>query len=85
MPGNTPDDYRALLFISADTPEALHRNLVALCGRLLLNLPEKNEQEQALQIDAVLRLLRLHPGWLYFIDYIATDEGISTKLLLRTH
>lgn len=23
------DDYRALLFISADTPEALHRNLAA--------------------------------------------------------
>lgn len=32
------DDYRALLFISAETPEALHRNLAALCGPLVLNL-----------------------------------------------
>lgn len=29
------NDYRALLFISADTPEALHRNLAAFCGPLL--------------------------------------------------
>lgn len=46
------DDYRALLFISADTPEALHRNLAALCGPLVLNLPEQNEKEQALQVEA---------------------------------
>ena len=26
---NHADDYRAILFISADTPEALHRNLAA--------------------------------------------------------
>lgn len=57
------DDYRALLFISADTPEALHRNLAALCGPLVLNLPEQNEKEQALQVEAALRWLKLHPGW----------------------
>lgn len=53
------NDYRALLFISADTPEALHRNLAALCGPLVLNLPERNEKEQALQVEAALRWLKL--------------------------
>ena len=54
------DDYRALLFISADTPEALHRNLAALCGPLVLNLPDQNEKEQALQVEAALRWMKLN-------------------------
>lgn len=33
-------DYCALLFLSADSPEALHRNLAALCDPGALNLPE---------------------------------------------
>ncbi len=77
------DDYRALLFISADTPEALHRNLAALCGPLVLNLPEQNEREQALQVEAALRWLKLHPGWFLIIDNVDTDEAAEeTKALL---
>ncbi len=77
------DDYRALLFISADTPEALHRNLAALCGPLVLNLPEQNEKEQALQVEAALRWLKLHPGWFLIIDNVDTDEAAGeTKALL---
>ncbi len=48
-----------MAIISADTPEALHRNLAALCGPLVLNLPERNEKEQALQVEAALRWLKL--------------------------
>lgn len=77
------DDYRALLFISADTPEALHRNLAALCGPLVLNLPAQNEKEQALQVEAALRWLKLHPGWFLIIDNVDTDEAAEeTKALL---
>ncbi len=77
------DDYRALLFISADTPEALHRNLAALCGPLVLNLPEQNEKEQAPQVEAALRWLKLHPGWFLIIDNVDTDEAAEeTKALL---
>lgn len=77
------EDYRALLFISADTPEALHRNLAALCGPLVLNLPEQNEKEQALQVEAALRWLKLHPGWFLIIDNVDTDEAAEeTKALL---
>jgi hypothetical protein len=69
------DDYRTLLFISADTSEALHRNLASLCGPLVLNLPEQNEKEQALQVEAALRWLKLHPGWFLIIDYMDTAEA----------
>jgi tetratricopeptide (TPR) repeat protein len=77
------DDYHALLFISADTPEALHQNLAALCGPLVLNLPEQNEKEQELQLEATLRWLRLHPGWVLIIDNVDTDEAAEeVKALL---
>jgi len=77
------DDYRALLFISADTPEALHRSLAALCGPLVLNLPEQNEKKQALQVEAALRWLKLHPGWFLIIDNVDNDEAAEeTKALL---
>ena len=77
------DDYRALLFVSADTPEALHRNLAALCSPLVLNLPEQNEKEQARQVEASLRWLKLHPGWLLIIDNVDTDDAAEeTKALL---
>ncbi len=34
-------DYNALLFVAADSPERLRANLAALCGPLVLNLPEQ--------------------------------------------
>jgi hypothetical protein len=33
--------YHALFLIGADSPQAIDRNLAALCGPALLNLPEK--------------------------------------------
>jgi hypothetical protein len=38
-------DYSALLYAFADTPENLHRNLAALAGPLILNLPEREAPE----------------------------------------
>lgn len=77
------DDYNALLFISADTPEALRSNLAALCGPLVLNLPEQDDKEQATQVEAALRWLRLLPGWFLIIDNVDTDETAEeTKALL---
>lgn len=77
------NDYNALLFISADTPESLQRNLAALCGPLILNLPEQHEKEQALQVEAALRWLHLHTRWLLIIDNVDTTEAAEeTKALL---
>lgn len=58
-------------------PEALNRNLAALCRPLVLNLPEQNEKEQA-----ALRRLKLHSSWSLNIDNVYTDEAADeTKAL----
>ena len=76
-------DYNALLFITGDTPDALHRNIAALCGPLVLNLPEQDEKEQSLQVEAALRWLKLHPGWVLIIDNVDTEQAAhETKALL---
>ena len=56
------DDYRALLFVTADSPESLERNLAALCSPLVLNLPEQEARETELQVSAVRRWLNRNPG-----------------------
>lgn len=77
------DAYRALLFISADTLEAFRRNLAALCGPLILNLPEQDEKEQAIQVEAVIRWLRIHPDWFLIIDNVDTVAAAEeTKALI---
>ncbi len=77
------DDYNALLFITGDTPEALHRNIAALCGPLVLNLPEQDERDQSLQVEAALKWLKLHPGWFLIIDNVDTEQAADeTKALL---
>ena len=45
------DDYNALLFVAADSPLDLHRNIAALCGPLVLNLPEQDEKDQNIPVE----------------------------------
>ena len=54
------DDYTALLFVIAETPEALRRNLAALAG--LLALPEREAAEDEARLAAVLDWLRPIPA-----------------------
>ena len=78
------EKYNALLFVSADSPQALQRNLANLCGPLVLNLPEQNEKDQNLQVEAALKWLALHPGWFLIIDNVDTeDAALETKALLE--
>jgi hypothetical protein len=77
------DDYRALLFVGAESPAALHHNLAALCGASVLDLPEQGETEEARQRDAVLKWLRAHPGWLLIVDGVdAEDAALAAEALL---
>jgi hypothetical protein len=46
------DDYSALLFVLADTPENLRRNLAALVGPLVLDLPEQDAIEEEVRLAA---------------------------------
>ena len=71
------EDYRALLFLMADKPESLQQNLAAFCGPLALNLPEQDTKEEEVRINAVLRWLQVHQGWLLIIDNVDTPEAAA--------
>lgn len=77
-------DYTALLFVTADSPANLDRNLANLCGALVLNLPEQQEPKQELQVAAAVRWLRENSGWLLIVDNVDTPEAAeATEELLK--
>ena len=77
-------EYTALLFITADSPSNLHRNLANLCGAMVLNLPEQSAREQEIQVAAALRWLREHSGWFLIVDNVDSPEAAeATESLLQ--
>lgn len=77
------EDYGALLFVPADSPQALRSNLAALCRQNMLDLPEKVDADESRQVDAVLRWLRRHPGWLMILDNLdSEDDAHAVEALL---
>jgi tetratricopeptide (TPR) repeat protein len=70
-------DYSALLFVVADSPENLRRNLAALIGPLVLDLPEQVATKQEVRVAAALRWLHQHRGWFLILDNIDTEEAAS--------
>jgi len=71
------NDYTARLFATADSAEALQRNLAALCRPL--TLVEQQETDESKQCDAVIAWLRQHPGWLLILDN-ADSEAAATAI-----
>ena len=69
------EEYQALLFVPADKPEALYRNLAMLCGPDSLDVPEQDAKEEAVRYHAVIRWLRDHQGWLLMLDNVDTAEA----------
>jgi hypothetical protein len=69
-------DYDAVLWVKADSPEALDASLAALAP--VLGLPEANEREQAIQTKAVLDWLHGHERWLPSSSNCA---GVSTNIV----
>ncbi|HJT57569.1 MAG TPA: FxSxx-COOH system tetratricopeptide repeat protein, partial [Ktedonobacteraceae bacterium] len=61
-------DYQALLWVRADSASALTSEYVALAH--LLTLPERDEQDQRIVVEAVLRWFRTHASWLLILDNI---------------
>jgi hypothetical protein len=74
------EKYTALLFIIAETPEAVRRNLAALAG--LLDLPEQAEKDEGTRLRAVLDWLRANPGWLLILDNIDTPQALAEAVQL---
>ena len=67
----------AVLFVLADSPAAIERNLAGLCGERGLDLSEKALTEQAAQARAVLNWLAAHPGWLLILDNVDNEDAAS--------
>ncbi len=68
------DDYNALLFAVAETPEALRRNLAALSGALL---PQLDTTDDAVRLAAVLDWLKTNPGWFLILDNVDSREALA--------
>jgi tetratricopeptide (TPR) repeat protein len=70
------DEYSAVLWASAASQETLVSGFAAIAG--LLNLPAKDEKDQALAVAAVKRWLEANGGWLLIVDNasdLATVHG----------
>jgi tetratricopeptide (TPR) repeat protein len=74
-------DYEALLFVPAETPDALTTNLAALTD--LLGMPEMAEQTPDRRCVAVIAWLNRFPGWLLILDNVDTDAALIAAATLR--
>ncbi|HKI05713.1 MAG TPA: tetratricopeptide repeat protein [Thermoanaerobaculia bacterium] len=68
-------EYSALLFVGAESPADLRRNLAALCERNVLDLPEQQAKEEEVREAAVLRWLGANSGWLLILDNVDSDDA----------
>jgi tetratricopeptide (TPR) repeat protein len=73
-------EYNAVFWVRADSLTALISSLIELAS--VLELPERDAQDQEIIVEAVLHWLRLHPGWLLIYDNI-DDLSIAEPLLPR--
>jgi tetratricopeptide (TPR) repeat protein/DNA-binding XRE family transcriptional regulator len=72
------NDYQAILWVQADTQDALISGFVSLAA--LLRLPEKNEQDIQRIVDAVKRWLSEHTQWLLVLDNVEDMRVVKTFL-----
>jgi tetratricopeptide (TPR) repeat protein len=73
----------ALLFVSAETPADLHRNLAAFSGPVVPGPSQTELPEEAARLASVCAWLRAHPGWLLILDNADTEavaEAVETLL-----
>ena len=75
------DGYETVLWVRADTSDSLTADIGAIVE--LLDLPEKDERNQARVIRAFKFWLQTHPSWLLIFDNADTIATISDFLLLR--
>jgi hypothetical protein len=71
-------DYSALLFVDAESPEALRRSLAGLAAEPL-NLPEAGGADDT-RLAAVRRWLNSTPGWLMIFDNVDTHEALNETI-----
>src|SRR6266566_3877940 len=72
------DDYNTILWVKAESIESINSDFVTIAH--LLNLPEKQEQEQHLIVEAVKRWFKNHAGWLLIFDNADDLEMVRSFL-----
>ena len=60
------DDYQAVFWVCAESTDLIVSDFLTIAA--LLNLPERNEQEQQKTVNAVLRWFDTHERWLLILD-----------------
>jgi hypothetical protein len=78
------ENYTALLFVAADSPQVFEANLAKLAGPLVLNLLPEDAKDDV-KLAAVLQWLRSHPGYFLILDNVDSDEAaqaVEEKLAL---
>ena len=68
------EEYTALLFAVAETPEALRRNLAALAGTLV---PQLDTTDDEVRRAAVLDWLNANPGWFLIVDNVDSKPALA--------
>lgn len=71
-------EYTAIFWLYAETTEHLRADLIALAD--LLELPERQEQDQSRIVRAVQRWLSTHRDWLLIIDNVQEIEAVKELL-----
>jgi hypothetical protein len=72
------DEYQAVLWVRANTSEELIADFVGIAE--LLNLPERNAQEQEITVKAVIQWFAVHKNWLLIFDNADDFTVIHTYL-----
>ncbi|MHB9134392.1 MAG: FxSxx-COOH system tetratricopeptide repeat protein [Armatimonadota bacterium] len=70
-------EYDTVLWVNAESDEALFSNLAALTSPVALRLPEASERDVNLQYAAVLKWLHTHQRWLLIADNADTPEVVA--------
>lgn len=80
-------EYSTVLFVGAQSPADLRRNLAALCAPSVLNLPEQEATEEEVREAAVLRWLQETLGWLLILDNVDSEDAAAAvdALVARLH
>ncbi|HEY1934381.1 MAG TPA: DUF4062 domain-containing protein, partial [Acetobacteraceae bacterium] len=73
-------DHAALLFVIAETADALHRNLAALTG--VLGMQALNTADDETRLAAVLDWLGRNPHWLLILDNVDSPEAAEAVTAL---
>ena len=71
-------EYQAVLWARAESTDTLSASYTEIAQ--MLNLPERNEQEQPLVIQATKRWLQTHRGWLLILDNADEPDLIAPFL-----